>query len=126
MLLLIKEKYNNPVMYITENGWSTRLEQGLEDDDRVRYYRAALENVLDALDAGVNLKGYMAWSLMDNFEWMQGYTERFGLYEVDFEDPARTRTPRKSAFIYKEVLRTRVVDHDYEPPSMIMTIDEGK
>ncbi|KPI93700.1 Myrosinase 1 [Papilio xuthus] len=126
ILLLIKEKYNNPVMYITENGWSTRLEQGLEDDDRVRYYRAALENVLDALDAGVNLKGYMAWSLMDNFEWMQGYTERFGLYEVDFEDPARTRTPRKSAFIYKEVLRTRVVDHDYEPPSMIMTIDEGK
>ncbi|XP_068625629.1 myrosinase 1-like [Battus philenor] len=125
VLLHIKNKYNNPAVVITENGWSTTLEDGLKDDARVNYYRAALENALDALDAGVDLKGYMAWSLMDSFEWTQGYTERFGLYEVDFEDPARTRTPRKSAFVYKEILRTRVIDHDYEPDSMIMTIDEG-
>ncbi|CAH2059129.1 unnamed protein product, partial [Iphiclides podalirius] len=125
VLMNIKDKYNNPMVYITENGWSTTPEAGLIDDDRVRYYRAALENVLDALEAGVNLKGYMAWSLMDNFEWMQGYTERFGLYEVDFEDPLRTRRPRKSAFVYKQILKTRVVDHDYEPDSMTMTIDDG-
>ncbi|CAK1594679.1 unnamed protein product [Parnassius mnemosyne] len=121
----LKEKYNNPVIYITENGWSTRHDAGLIDDDRIRYYRAALENVLDALDAGVNLKGYMAWSLMDNFEWFAGYTERFGLYEVDFEDPARTRTPKKSAFVYKQIIKKRVIDHEYEPSSMTMTIDEG-
>ncbi|CAH2059131.1 unnamed protein product, partial [Iphiclides podalirius] len=93
--------------------------------ERIRYYRAALESVLDALDAGVNLKGYMAWSLMDNFEWMQGYTERFGLYQVDFEDPARSRTPRKSAFVYKQIVKSRVIDHGYEPDSMTMAIDEG-
>ncbi|CAG4967222.1 unnamed protein product [Parnassius apollo] len=121
----LKNKYNNPVIYITENGWSTSPDAGLVDDDRIRYYRAALESVLDALDAGVNLRGYMAWSLMDNFEWMEGYTERFGLYQVDFEDPARTRTPRKSAFVYKQIVKTRVIDHEYEPSSMTMTIDEG-
>ncbi|XP_068625370.1 myrosinase 1-like [Battus philenor] len=121
----LKNRYNNPVIYITENGWSTRPGAGLEDDDRIRYYRASLESALDALDAGINLKGYMAWSIMDNMEWMEGYTECFGLYEVDFEDPARTRTPRKSAFVYKQIIKTRVVDHEYEPDTRIMTIDEG-
>ncbi|KAG6445892.1 myrosinase 1 [Manduca sexta] len=115
--------YNNIEFYVTENGWSTY--KGLNDDDRVRYFRAAWESALDAIEHGVNLKGYMAWSLMDNFEWAQGYSERFGLYEVDFEDPARTRTPRKSAFIYKNLLKTRYVDHDYEPENYIMSIDEG-
>ncbi|XP_068625605.1 myrosinase 1-like [Battus philenor] len=124
-LSLLRDRYNSPVFYITENGWSTRPEASLDDEDRIRYYRAALESVLDSLDAGINLKGYMAWSLMDNFEWMEGYTERFGLYEVDFEDPARTRTPRKSAFVYKQIIKTRVVDHEYEPDTRIMTIDEG-
>ncbi|XP_041985555.1 lactase-phlorizin hydrolase-like [Aricia agestis] len=121
----LHNKYNGPVFYLTENGWSSPPEAGLEDDDRITYYRAALESVLDTLDAGVDLRGYMAWSLMDNFEWMEGYTERFGLYQVDFESPERTRTPRKSAFVYKEVLRTRVVDHEYEPDSRVMTLDEG-
>ncbi|KPI93701.1 Myrosinase 1 [Papilio xuthus] len=122
----LNNKYNSPIFYITENGWSTRVEDGLEDDDRIRYYRAALESALDVLDAGITLKGYMAWSLMDNFEWMEGYTERFGLYEVDFEDPARSRTPRKSAFVYKQIIKTRVIDHEYEPETRTMTIDEGK
>ncbi|KAJ8709807.1 hypothetical protein PYW08_009811 [Mythimna loreyi] len=121
----LKAKYNNPVFYITENGWSTTPDSGLVDDARVTYYRAALENVLDLLEAGVNLKGYMAWSLMDNFEWMRGYTERFGLYEVDFSDPARTRTPKKSAFVYKHIIKNRYVDYKYEPESLTMTIDEG-
>lgn len=53
------------------------------------------------------------------------HSERFGLYEVDFEDPGRTRTPRKSAFVYKEILRTRTLDHYFEPATMVMTIDEG-
>ncbi|KAF9414420.1 hypothetical protein HW555_007674, partial [Spodoptera exigua] len=95
----LKERYNNPNFYVTENGWSTYYEAGLIDEDRITYYRASMESLLNCLDDGINLKGYMAWSLMDNFEWMQGYVERFGLYEVDISDPARTRTPRKSAFV---------------------------
>ncbi|KAG6439407.1 hypothetical protein O3G_MSEX000746, partial [Manduca sexta] len=70
----LAKKYNNPVFYITENGWSDNPTDSLQDDDRIAYYRATLESVLDTLDAGVNLKGYMTWSLMDNFEWNQGYT----------------------------------------------------
>lgn len=68
------KKYNSPLFYITENGWSSPPEAGVFDDDRIAYYRAALNSALDAIEAGVNLKGYMAWSLMDNFEWMEGYT----------------------------------------------------
>lgn len=73
-LTLLKERYNNPIFYITENGWSVAPDRDLIDDDRITYYRALLESALDCIDAGVNLKGYMAWSLIDNFEWMEGYT----------------------------------------------------
>ncbi|CAH2096849.1 unnamed protein product [Euphydryas editha] len=125
VLTHLKEKYNNPALYITENGWSQVPEAGLIDDDRIVYYRAALNSVLDSLEAGVNLKGYMAWSLMDNYEWMKGYTEPFGLYEVDFKSEAKTRTPRKSAFVYKQIVKTRVIDPNYEPTEMVMWIDEG-
>ncbi|XP_026313554.1 lactase-phlorizin hydrolase-like [Hyposmocoma kahamanoa] len=121
----LKNKYGNLIFYVTENGWSTAPEVGINDDDRVKYYRATLESALDAIDAGVNLKGYMAWSLMDNFEWMEGYTERFGLYQVDFEDPNRTRTPRKSAFAYKRIIKMRSVDYNNDYDFSAMTIDEG-
>ncbi|XP_063380278.1 myrosinase 1-like [Cydia fagiglandana] len=123
VLTHLHKRYNGPVLYVTENGWSTG--EGQQDDDRVRYYRAALEDALDALDEGVRLEKYMAWSLMDNFEWMQGYKERFGLYEVDFTSPERTRTPRKSALVYKHIVATRMIDHNYEPESLDITIDEG-
>lgn len=69
----LREKYNDPVFYLTENGWSTWEGKDLIDDDRIQYYRASMESILDSLDAGIKLKGYMAWSLMDNFEWMEGY-----------------------------------------------------
>ncbi|XP_046973166.1 myrosinase 1-like [Vanessa cardui] len=121
----LHNKFKNRKFYITENGWSTLPESDLIDEDRITYYRSALNSVLDAIEAGVDVKGYMAWSLMDNFEWMEGYTERFGLYHVNFDDPERTRTPRKSAFVYKEILRTRVIDPNYEPDTLTMWIDEG-
>lgn len=70
----LHKRYQNVKFYVTENGWSTTATQVLTDDKRVEYHRAALENVLDLLEAGVNLKGYMAWSMIDNFEWMEGYT----------------------------------------------------
>ncbi|CAG5040679.1 unnamed protein product [Parnassius apollo] len=59
---------------------------------------------------GVNVTRYTAWTLVDNFEWFDGYTTKFGLYEVDFEDPKRKRTPRASAKYYKEVIRTHTFD----------------
>lgn len=71
-LKLINARYPGVRIYITENGWSSR--EGIVDEDRVNYYRSALEGVLDALDEGINVHGYLAWSLMDNFEWMAGYS----------------------------------------------------
>ncbi|XP_045455416.1 myrosinase 1-like [Melitaea cinxia] len=113
LLLEISKRYDNPPIYITENGWSTF--GGLVDDDRIRYLRNHLDAVLDAIEAGSNVKSYTYWSLMDNFEWLRGYREKFGLYEVDFTSLNRTRTPRKSAFIYREIVRTKTLDFDYEP-----------
>ncbi|KOB67338.1 Uncharacterized protein OBRU01_19962 [Operophtera brumata] len=117
------EDYNNPPVYITENGYSTY--GGLVDDDRISYYRKYISAMLDAMEDGADIRTYTAWSIMDNFEWMEGYTERFGLYEVDYESPERTRTPRKSAFVYKEILRTRTLDFDFQADTTVMTIDEG-
>ncbi|XP_073963444.1 myrosinase 1-like [Choristoneura fumiferana] len=113
LLVYIKNTYNNPTVYITENGFSST--PGLNDDGRMNYYRNYLSALLDALAEGCDVRGYFAWSLMDNFEWAMGYTQRFGLYQVDMEDPQRTRTPRKSALVYKEIIRSRVIDYDYNP-----------
>ncbi|KAJ2953850.1 hypothetical protein O0L34_g1481 [Tuta absoluta] len=124
LLTDLRNKYNNPPIYITENGMSTL--GGLEDDNRINFYVQYLGAMLDAIDEGSDIRSYTPWSIMDNFEWLNGYTERFGLYEVDYEVPERTRTPRKSAFVYKQILRTRELDPHYEPPQdRVMTIDEG-
>lgn len=54
---------------------------------------------------GVNLRGYNAWSFMDTFEWLNGYDPRFGLHQVDFDNPNRPRTPKRSAVYYAEIIR---------------------
>ncbi|XP_056630382.1 lactase/phlorizin hydrolase-like [Diorhabda sublineata] len=102
----LKATYGDIPILITENGVS---EDGssLEDDIRIYYFQEHLSNLRDALDDGVNIFGYTAWSLMDNFEWMKGYTEKFGIYSVNFSSPNRIRTPKKSADYFKYVMRTR-------------------
>ena len=54
---------------------------------------------------GVNLRGYFAWTLLDNFEWASGISERFGLYHVDFNDPERTRSAKNSARTYAQIVK---------------------
>uniref|UniRef100_H2YY92 beta-glucosidase n=1 Tax=Ciona savignyi TaxID=51511 RepID=H2YY92_CIOSA len=98
LLIWIKRTYGDPVIYITENGISEHFSDGLDDDIRVNYYKNYINEVLKAIkEDDVNVKGYTAWSLMDNFEWAEGYSERFGLHWVNFTDPERTRIPKKSA-----------------------------
>ncbi|KAG6457619.1 hypothetical protein O3G_MSEX010370 [Manduca sexta] len=123
LLTKIREDYNNPTIFITENGFASR--GGLNDDDRITYYRLYLDAMLDAIAEGSDIRAYTTWSLMDNYEWMYGYTERFGLYEINYNDPERPRTPRKSAFMYKEILRSRTLDFNFVPEITTMTIDDG-
>ncbi|XP_072173496.1 lactase/phlorizin hydrolase-like [Diadema setosum] len=98
LLNWIKDEYDNIPIYITENGFSTPDEYNLNDEGRITYYNAYINEVLKAYqEDGVNVAGYFAWSLMDNFEWTSGYTQRFGLHYVDFNDPERPRTQKDSA-----------------------------
>lgn len=87
---------------VTENGIGTD-----DDDQRIRYTRAALEGVLDCLAEGIDVRGYTYWSLLDNFEWAFGYGPRFGLVEVDRRTFART--PKPSAAWYGSVARANAL-----------------
>lgn len=111
ILRWLKQQYNDPEIFITENGFSVHGEHDLElpaalqDNDRVTYLKGYINEALKAviLD-GVKLKGYFVWSLLDNFEWDDGYRFRFGIHHVNFDDPKKPRTPKCSADVYKEIV----------------------
>ena len=72
------------------------------DDDRVAYFHTHLNAVDEAMRQGVDIRGYFAWSLMDNFEWAFGYSKRFGLVYTDYE--SGRRIIKQSGFAYKELI----------------------
>ncbi len=86
-------------LYVTENGMAC---PGTHDPQRIAYFDAHLGACLRALDQGVPLKGYFAWSLLDNYEWAEGYAQRFGLVHVDYDTQART--PKASAYAWQRFL----------------------
>jgi beta-glucosidase len=99
-LVMLRERYADslPPAYITESGCSYLTgpdEHGVVDDQpRIDYLDAHLRAVGDAIAEGVDVRGYYAWSLMDNFEWAEGYRQRFGLVHVDYD--TLVRTPKRS------------------------------
>jgi beta-glucosidase len=107
-LVWVKEKYGDLPLYITENGaafYDPPTAHGeLSDPLRVDYLRTHLQAAREAIDRGVDLRGYFAWSLLDNLEWSLGFSKRFGIVHVDFE--TLKRTPKASARFYAEVIRT--------------------
>lgn len=81
----------------------------LEDDLRITYLDGYIREALQAqTDTGIQLSYYCIWSLLDNFEWAQGYLEGYGMISVDFHDPNRTRTPKKSAYWFRQQLEQNV------------------
>jgi beta-glucosidase len=109
-LTWVKERYGNIPLYITENGAAfydpPKVTNGsIHDPLRVDYYRTHLSAVRDAMQAGVDVRGYFAWSLLDNFEWSLGFGKRFGIVHVDYE--TLERTPKASALFYRDVIRSR-------------------
>lgn len=106
----VSDTYGNPPLYITENGASfydppVAASEPLPDPLRVDYLRAHLRAAHDAIASGVDLRGYFAWSLLDNLEWSLGYSKRFGLLHVDFATQKRTR--KASADFYADVIASR-------------------
>lgn len=103
----VSELWKPKAIYISENGTSaddTLNKSGLVDDsDRIMYLRNYLGQFRRAAAEGYPLKGYFLWSLMDNFEWADGYGKRFGIHHVDFA--TQKRTPKLSALWYKELIR---------------------
>ncbi|MBV7314529.1 GH1 family beta-glucosidase [Shewanella sp. NIFS-20-20] len=108
MLLTLAMEYDLPPIYITENGAAYDdqiIDDEINDMQRVEYYKQHLSALDRAINAGVNVQGYFAWSLMDNFEWAEGYQKRFGLCYVDYT--TLVRTPKRSALTIKHFLEQK-------------------
>jgi beta-glucosidase len=102
----VHRDYTDLPLYVTENGSAfvdTVVDGRVDDPDRLAYFDAHLRAAHAAITAGVPLKGYFAWSLMDNFEWAWGYTKRFGMVYVDYD--SQVRIPKSSGRWYAEVIR---------------------
>jgi beta-glucosidase len=112
-LVWIKQRYGDLPLYITENGAAFEDPAPgagqVPDPRRVAYLSDHLEAARAALEQGVDLRGYFAWSLLDNFEWAQGYGKRFGLVHVDFA--TQRRTPKTSAAFYRAFIRCHQARH---------------
>ena len=105
LLLRLNRDYDVPPMYVTENGGAFKdsLDHGkVRDRDRTEYIAQHIQAVADAMDQGVKMKGYMVWSLLDNFEWASGYAKRFGIVHVDYA--SQKRTLKDSALWYQQFL----------------------
>ncbi|MBA0755458.1 hypothetical protein Gogos_020346 [Gossypium gossypioides] len=79
--------------------------ESLYDSNRVNFYRSYLKELKKAMDDGANVSGYFAWSILDNFEWLLGYTSRFGLVYVNHND--LKRYPKLSAYWFKQMLERK-------------------
>jgi beta-glucosidase len=109
VLCWVRDRYGDIPLYVTENGAAfpdpaTAPIDGVEDPLRVAYLRDHLIATRDAIAAGVDVRGYFAWSLLDNFEWSYGYSKRFGIVHVDYATQARTI--KASGAFYADVIRS--------------------
>ncbi|KAG7541220.1 Glycoside hydrolase superfamily [Arabidopsis thaliana x Arabidopsis arenosa] len=100
ILEYIKQSYNNPPIYILENGMPMERVSTLQDTQRIEFIQAYIGAVLNAIKNGSDTRGYFVWSMIDLYELLTGYTTSFGMYYVNFSDPGRKRTPKLSAFWY--------------------------
>ena len=108
LLVSLNERYRLPPIHVAENGAAIAdsvENDAIRDEDRIRYMQQHLEATSEAMDRGVDVAGFFYWSLMDNFEWTEGYAKRFGLVYVDFE--TQRRIVKASGYAYRDFLRGR-------------------
>ncbi|KAL7570529.1 hypothetical protein ACA910_004304 [Epithemia clementina (nom. ined.)] len=107
MLFWVSNRYGRPLIFVTENGSAEPEPNSTvarSDEKRRMFFEGHTRACAQAIEGGVDLRGYFAWSLMDNFEWQFGYQRRFGLYRVDFD--SKERTPKSSALWYGRTIAT--------------------
>lgn len=106
-----REAYGVGKTYISETGCACDDEMNAEgrivDLDRIQWLRSHVQEAQRAVREGLGLAGYFQWSLMDNFEWAEGYLKRFGIVHVDYD--TQVRTPKESAYVYREIIRNRTI-----------------
>jgi beta-glucosidase len=110
LIEMVRKKYTKLPIYITENGsaWIDELENGeVKDAERINYLVLHLQAVAKMNELGLNIAGYYCWSLLDNFEWANGYSQRFGLVYVDYETQERIK--KNSFYKYKEIIEKRCI-----------------
>ncbi|CAL5031062.1 unnamed protein product [Urochloa decumbens] len=109
LVVYLKQRYQNIPFYITENGYaqigniSTTADELVNDTERISYIRDYLTYLRFAIRKGADVRGYFVWSLVDNFEWLNGYTMKYGLCHVDFK--SLKRTPKLSAKWYSKFIK---------------------
>ncbi|KAE8618487.1 hypothetical protein XENTR_v10009398 [Xenopus tropicalis] len=105
LLNYVKTNYGNPVLFVTENGASEKMQcTELCDEWRIQYLKGYINEMLKAMKDGANIQGYTAWSLMDMFEWEDGFSERSGLFYVEFQNKNKSRYPKASVPFYKRII----------------------
>uniref|UniRef100_A0A7E4WAT8 Myrosinase 1-like n=1 Tax=Panagrellus redivivus TaxID=6233 RepID=A0A7E4WAT8_PANRE len=110
LLRAFNDRYPGVSLMIAENGCEDKEGEGLNDAHRIHYLRGHLAAISQAVVFdGVNLTDYLVWTLMDNWEWMSGFSVKMGLFHVDFKSPNKTRTPKKSAHFFRDVIQDRVL-----------------
>lgn len=106
LMVRLHEDYKPPKIYITENGSAypdpAPQDGVVEDPERTAYLTGHLRAIEDAIGQGAPVAGYFAWSLLDNFEWAEGYSQRFGIIHVDYE--TQVRTLKRSALTYQSII----------------------
>jgi beta-glucosidase len=117
LLVRVSEEYaaeRGVALYVTENGAAyddvAVVEDGetrVHDEERADFVEGHLAAILDAVDAGVDVRGYFYWSLLDNFEWAWGYEKRFGIVRVDYE--TQERSVKDSGLAYSRIAKARAI-----------------
>jgi beta-glucosidase len=114
IVMRIHRDYGKPI-YITENGCAEPSGPGADgqvhDADRIDYLAGHIGQLARAIDDGCDVRGYFAWSLLDNFEWAAGYTQRFGVVWVDVDDSLH-RVVKDSGWWLRDTARTGAIDYD--------------
>ncbi len=106
LLKMVQNEYGNPPVFITENGAAfndTVADGKIADEKRINFLKGYLRKVHQARIEGVNVRGYFCWSLMDNFEWAEGFAKRFGLIYVDYD--TQKRIIKDSGYWYRDFIR---------------------